>query len=180
MRRPADVLVEGLGGTSGRHNTSEKVALDVKVINALGTDHYSDTSQGPLVAAEAYREKSLALNQTAERCRVQGIVYEPLVFTSQGGCEKHAEGIIAQIAEATARAEDLEAAAVKADIFEQISACLARHTARAISRRSPRRPQATFNSILRALRDTSDANDEGEDEDMVVCAPAATDIRLRA
>ena len=52
MRRPADVLVEGLGGTSGRHNTSEKVALDVKVINALGTDHYSDTSQGPLVAAE--------------------------------------------------------------------------------------------------------------------------------
>ena len=179
LRRPADVLVEGLP-SHGRNSASAKVALDIKVVNAIGADHSSDTCQGPLVAAEAYREKALATNQTADRCRAQGITYEPLVFTCQGGCERHAEGILTQIAEAVARAEDLEAASVKADILEQISSCLARHVARAISRRVPRRPGLTFNAIQRAMRDATDI-----DEDMlevepgaIYGSPAARDIRL--
>eukprot|EP00973_Karenia_brevis_P039155 5408177-Karenia_brevis.AAC.1 len=39
MRRPADVLVEGLGQASGLSaGVNVRVALDVKVINALGAD----------------------------------------------------------------------------------------------------------------------------------------------
>ena len=182
MRRPADVLVEGLAQGS-RGNSSMKFALDIKVINALGAAHLDDTAQGPLVAAEAYREKALVTNQTAERCKAQGIVYEPLVFTCQGGCEKRAEGIISQIADAIASAGDVEAATVKSDFLEQISACLARHTARAISRRIPKKAKLACNALTRYLRDAGDTPEDEEMHEGLVpaCGPApAQDIRLSA
>ena len=86
---------------------------------------------------------------------------------------------------ATMRAEglldDSDVAAMKADILEQISSCLVRHVARAISRRVPRRPGLTFNAIQRAMRDATDI-----DEDMlevepgtIYGSPAAQDVRLR-
>ena len=34
----------------------ERVALDVKVINALGANHFDETLQGSQVAASNYRE----------------------------------------------------------------------------------------------------------------------------
>jgi len=153
LRRPADILVEGIA--VGNSLRSCKVALDVKVINAIGANHLDHTRQGPLVAAEAYREHALALNHTAARCQAQGITYEPLVFTCQGGCERHAEGIVAQIAEAVARAEFVEAAAVKADMLEQISVCLARNNARAIAQRMPLKTQSGSHQLWRALRDAA-------------------------
>lgn len=52
MRRPADVLVEGLG-VGSREASSESVwlALDIKVINAVGADHFDATLLGSLNAA---------------------------------------------------------------------------------------------------------------------------------
>jgi len=65
LQRPADELVDGSFLASARN------AVDVEAINAqrlLAT---------PLKAAEAYREKALLHNQTAEGCQAQGSSYEP-------------------------------------------------------------------------------------------------------
>ncbi len=63
---------------------------------------------------------------------------EPLVFTTPGGCERHAEGILSTMADAVAREEGRERAAVKAELLEAISLSIARSVAKAIIRR--RRP----------------------------------------
>jgi hypothetical protein len=178
MRRPADVLVDG-SSLRGHGATIARIALDVKVINALGLDHLNETTSGPLKAAEAYREKALLHNQTAERCQAQGISYEPLVFTCQGGVERHAEKMISQIADAVAKAEETDACVVKADFLERIGICLARHTARSIFRRGPKQAQQQFHPIQRCLREAADADDAldaGTYGD--VGPPAYRDIRL--
>jgi hypothetical protein len=144
LRRPADVLIEGALRGARDCGPVERVALDVKVINALGHDHYDLTREHPLAAAEEYRRKACALNNTASLCAVQGIAYEPLVFTAQGGIEKHAEAILSQLAELVADVESREVGDVKAEFLERISFTLARHTANAVLRRQGRAaPHAT-------------------------------------
>ena len=136
------------------------MALDVKVINALGAGHFDETLGGPLKAAEAYRAQAMEHQQTAQRCEAQGIRFEPLVFTAQGGCESHAESILSQIADAVAKQEDLDAGVVKADMLERISFSLARSCATTITRRASR---ATYScAARRRLEDLSMADvDEG-------------------
>ena len=55
MRRPADVLVNDPG------NRIEKVALDVKVINALGAGHMEKSMRSSLEAADAYRLEAMGI-----------------------------------------------------------------------------------------------------------------------
>jgi hypothetical protein len=138
LRRPADVMVE----LPGRGVQSHRVALDIKVINALGPDHVQRTQSGPLAAADAYREKAIQHLQTGERCAAKGIRYEPLVFTAQGGCAGHAESLLMQIASAVARAEDGDVATIKAQMLEEISMSIARSVARAVRRRAQTAPSA--------------------------------------
>ena len=83
--------------------SAERIALDIKIVNALGANHFMETLEGPLVAATNYRTKSIEHLDTGTRCSARGIRYEPLVFTSQGGCEKRAEAILTQISEAVAK-----------------------------------------------------------------------------
>ena len=178
LRRPADVLVEGLA-SAGPGSAPMRVALDIKVINALGQDHIDDTMNDPLKAAEAYREKALLHNRTAERCQAQDIRYEPVVFTCQGGVEGHAESILSLVAQAVAKAEEVEAAVIKADMLERLSICLARHVARAIIRRTPWQVQAVPHPLQRCMREVGEAYEATASES--VCMPAAAhDIRLRA
>ena len=63
----------------------------------LPISRFDETLGGPLVAATAYREHAMAHLDTEARCSARGIRYEPLVFTTQGGCEAHAETVKAQI-----------------------------------------------------------------------------------
>ena len=63
-----------------------------------------------------------------------------MVFSAQGDCESHAEGILHQIAQAVADAEGISKSLVKAEVMEQLPISLARSAARAIVRR--RRPAA--------------------------------------
>ena len=64
------------------------------------------------------------------------------VFTDQGGCEKHAEAIISQIADSVAQAECRDKGKVKAEMLETISMSIARSVAKAVMRRQPRPRQA--------------------------------------
>ena len=137
--RPADVMVEGLG-PAGRG--VERLALDIKVINSLGAGHYADTLDGPLAAAGEYRDAASARDNVRARCAEKGVRYEPLVFTAQGGCEKHAEAIISQIADSVAQAQCRDKGKVKAEMLETISMSIARSVAKAVIRRQPRRLQA--------------------------------------
>jgi hypothetical protein len=133
--RPADVMIDAFDATNrGR----ERLALDIKVINALGPGHYQDTLDGPLVAAAKYREESCNRANVRTRCAAKGVRYEPLVFTTQGGCEKHAEAILSQIADKVAQAECRDPGKVKAEIFQAICMSIMRSVAKAIARRQPR------------------------------------------
>ena len=143
LSRPADVMVDGLGSAI---RSVERLALDIKVINSLGVGHYADTLEGPLVAAGKYRDAASARDNVRAKCAEKGVCYEPLVFTAQGGCEKHAEAIISQIADNVAQAECRDKGKVKAEMLETISMSIARSVAKAVIRRQPKRPQAPSNS----------------------------------
>ena len=82
LARPADVMIDDLDAARRGH---ERVALDIKVINALGAGHYQDTLEGPPVAAVRYREEACARGDVRARCAARGVRYEPLVFTTHGG-----------------------------------------------------------------------------------------------
>ena len=136
LSRAADVLVDGL---ASRASMPGRVALDIKVINALGPSHFNLTLGGPLAAASTYRDHAIAHKDTGARCAARGIRYEPLVFTTQGGCEGHAEAIIAQIADAIAKCEDRSSGDIKAEILQKLLLSIARSVARAVARRKKRR-----------------------------------------
>ena len=129
-------------GTSGRG--MQRVALDIKIINALGAGHYQDSLEGPLVAAAKYRDTARQRGNVYQRCAEKGVRYEPLVFTAQGGIENHAEAIISQIADNVAKAECRDPGRVKAEMLETISFSIARSVAKSILRRRQRPRAATI------------------------------------
>ena len=132
MARPADVFVPNFGQAS----SGTRVALDVKVINALGQNHYLETLDGPMVAAENYRETAALRGDVRVRCLARGIRYEPVVFTTQGGCDKHSEALLSQIADVVARTESREPGVVKAELLQLISMSIMKSVANAVIRRS--------------------------------------------
>ena len=103
LRRPADLLVNGIGN---RNRNVLKSAIDVRVINALGPTHLDVTTGDGLAAAKSYRQQQIEHLRTGELCAAQDISYQPMVFTAQGGCERHAEALISQIAKAVAKCEN--------------------------------------------------------------------------
>ena len=112
MRRPADVLVAAPVASGG--NALIELALDVKIINALGPDHIQDTMSYSTRCLQTYREHAIQLSQTGDRCRAHGVVYEQIVFSCQGGCERHAEAFVSRPASGIARAEGISAMVAKA------------------------------------------------------------------
>ena len=132
-------------------------------LSSLGPGHYDATLADPLKAAEAYREQACLHQRTAELCAAQGIKYEPMVFTCQGGCEGHAEAILSQIATSVAKVEGAAAATVKAELLEEISLCIRRSVARAVARRAPAARRGKICAIRRALEEAAADCMESED-----------------
>ena len=157
--RPADIMIDG---STAATTVPERLALDVKVINSLGQGHFQDTLQGPLVAAEKYRDASTVRNNVRARCAAKGVRYEPLVFTTQGACERRAEAIISQIADKVAQVEGRDPAKVKAELFESLSMSIARSVAKAVVRRRPR-PRLQMCSQTGTLVDELECLHESED-----------------
>ena len=79
LRQPVEVLVDNLSGGL------DKMALDVKTINALGQSHFSESLVGSLEAADAYRTQAMEFQDTAARCAQRGVRFEPMVFTCPCG-----------------------------------------------------------------------------------------------
>ena len=164
-------------GAPGSSPTA-RIAIDVKVINALGAGHITATCGETLGAAEAYHDKALNHQQTAARCAVQGITYAPAVFTVQGGIAKKAEAIMHQIAEKIAMREHRSEPEVFQEMVERVSATLARHGAKATLRRSsgrvacrPAGSNEWSESLWRAAcRDSAEAGAEGPDDEDAECA----------
>ncbi len=75
------------------------------MINAVGPEHRDATRADPVQALTAYRRKALSLQNTARLCADQGIMYEPLVFSAQGGVEPKAETILTRLAALVAAEE---------------------------------------------------------------------------
>ena len=170
LRRPADVLIEGVmrvGPAAASVSPIERTALDIKVINALGVDHRAKTVEDPISPMDAYHEKALKLEDTAARCAAQGITYVPMVFTIQGGVGRHAEAILHQLANRIAPLEQKTASNIFGEITADISRRLATHAARSILRRSGKRVtemhHTQYGSPWRALLEAADV-DEDESE----------------
>ena len=163
LRRPADVLVDSLSSGARQQQQQRpqeapnQVALDIKVINALGQGHYEKTLNGPHAAAVAYRQHQQQHQNTGAQCAAVGICYEPLVFTAQGACEPHAEAILNQIVQAVADTEAAPKAHVKSELMEKISLSIARSVARAVARRAPPKPLGPPGSVFRILAECGGA-----------------------
>ena len=143
LRRPADVMIEELlmpGGSNNRtgRGPMTRTALDIKVINALGTRHIEATRRGPTMAAEDYHDVAMNLNNTAAACEAVGVTYAPLVFTAQGGMAARAEAVCQQIACRIAASTGGSQAEAFAEMADEISTSLALQAARARARRSRR------------------------------------------
>ena len=137
--RPADVLIEGaVNGQASQPGASllDRLALDVKVINAVGASHASATAEDPLAAMATYHDQALAHQQTAALCQAQGITYVPLVFSVQSGMAKRAEAVLHQLAAKVAEVEGQAAHEAFGEIADTIFSSLARHGARATVRRA--------------------------------------------
>ena len=59
-----------------------------------------------------------------------------MVFTTQGGCDKHSEALLSQIADLVARTESREPGVVKAELLQLISMSIMKSVANAVIRRS--------------------------------------------
>ena len=133
--------------------STENVSKSIShaVWTALGLDHFDLTLQSSQGALVAYREHQMAHLNTFAQCAARGIQYEPMVFSAQGGCESHAEGIIHQLARAIADAEGISKASAKSEIMEDIAISLARSAASAVIRRRPPRPDFPLAGIRRIV-----------------------------
>ena len=165
LRRPADVLIDWAANptrAAGPAVLFERVALDIKVINALGAGHADPFENDPHAAMDRYHQHACSLQDTARRCQQQGITYMPVVFTAQGGIGRHAEHAIGRIAAVIAANRGSDAPSEKARIFERISGSLARSAARAIARRSPHARTTTCPAAA-ALWSASSCKADGAD-----------------
>jgi hypothetical protein len=171
-RRPADVLIESSDPrASAGPLAADRLAIDVKVINALGPSHFDATLRGPCAAAAAYYHWACAHEQTAARCEAQGISYLPTVFTVQGGFEPRAEALLHQLAAEVASNEGMDEQRAYAEIADEISAILVRAGARATVRRaaqpadhSRREAAAAALAMMARLTATGAAAEEDDDE----------------
>ena len=142
LRRPADVLIDRTGSAASGEREWDRIALDVKVINALGSSHFDASISDGLAAAESYRQEQIDHLNTGALCAAQNVSYQPLVFTCQGGCERHAEAILSRIASAVAECESVSTMEIKADLMQEISLSLVRSASKAVERRRPRHQAA--------------------------------------
>ena len=139
--RPADVLVvpqlalATVLPDGSRRVATERVCFDFAVINALGSSHWAETASGSGGAAEAYDCQKRRRNDTAARCRDQGLTFCPVVFEQQGGRSKAADSAIRSIAEAIGAREGVEASTVRRSFEQRLAVTLARCGADMIARR---------------------------------------------
>ena len=161
LRRPADVLIDSAASSRPfalGNGVMEKLALDIKVINALGNDHADPLSTDPWAAMNNYEEVACLHQETERRCAQQGITYVAMVFTAQGGVGRRAEGIIGRIAALVAERNGTKAWEEKTLFIQSVSRELARRAVRSFKRRQKRVSQVVASNEALSLWDAARRN----------------------
>ena len=115
LRRPVDVMIEG---DMYADRCTQPKALDMKIDNAIGVSHFVNTLEGSLVVAQKYRE--IACDHCKHEAVAQNgwmVRYEPLVFTVQDSCKRHAEALLNNIADVISTVNGRVCSAIKANIL---------------------------------------------------------------
>ena len=88
-----------------------------------------------LGAAEDYVGIKCGRQNTEERCRNAGVVFQPMIFESLGGVSKEAELVIKSINKAVAENTDTSETEVATHFWQRLSIDIQRSGHRAFSRR---------------------------------------------
>ena len=143
---------------------TERVCLDIAVVNALGQGHWGETAAGGGRPCELYAESKLRRNNAESRCADHGLALRPMVFEQQGAMTKIAATTNAGIARAVAGRE----VRLEADVRSQfrfrlavvIVRCVAARVARRVCRRAADRPPWATIAMTVANAGAEDAPDE--------------------
>jgi hypothetical protein len=130
--RAQDVWVGAAGGAA-----AGRVALDVGIVCPQATFHL-DTAQERVGAAEAYTRTKCDRAQMGERCRVAGVVFQPMIFESLGGVSIEAERVMKSLNRMVAENQDTPYGEVATRFWQRLSIDLQRAGHRAFSRRVAR------------------------------------------
>ena len=130
--RAQDVRVDAAEGAAvGR------VALDVGIVCPQAGVHL-DSAQVGLGAAETYSRTKCDRAQMAERCRVAGVVFQPMIFESLGGVSVEAERVIKSLNRMVAENQDTPYGEVATRFWQRVSMDIQRAGHRAFARRAAR------------------------------------------
>ena len=137
LERPADVLLcRGQDiriGVAGRGDG--RVALDVVVVCPQAASHLASAVGERLGAAEEYVRTKCGRQQTEERCRREGVVFQPMIFESLGGVSGEAERVIKSLNKAVAENTDTSESEVATLFWQRLAIDIQRSAHRAFTRR---------------------------------------------
>ena len=142
LRRPADVLVH-LARTGGEGDTTidafaatEKVAVDVKVVNACGRSHaWTAGAPNPHRNLTEYETRAGRLKDTAAVCAAHGVRYYAAAFSAQGGRSPAADALLHNLARLIELHNGTPAHKTHQAVVERISSILQIAGSRARARR---------------------------------------------
>ena len=158
QRRPADVLLTLSSWPGSVGDAFAKVAIDFAIINAMGPSHLAATLEGSgTAAASAYADRKRTLNNTAARCRENGVLFLPVVFTAQGGLEPGAAKTLEVIHRAASAHSGKSLPETRLQFSETVSISIVRANARASRRRDPDGPANAGTAAGRHIRRAADA-----------------------
>jgi hypothetical protein len=123
LERPADVLLcrgqDIRVGVAARGDG--RVALDVGVVCPQAPSHLVSAVAEALGAAEEYVRTKCGRQNTEERCRNAGVVFQPMIFESLGGVSKEAELVIKSINKAVAENTDTSETEVATHFWQRLA-----------------------------------------------------------
>lgn len=139
LERPADVLLcrgqDIRVGVAARGDG--RVALDVGIVCPQAASHLNSAIVERLGAAEEYVRTKCGRENTEERCRRAGVVFQPMIFESLGGVSGEAVGVIKSLNKAVAENTDASQSEVATLFWQRLSIDLQRSAHRAFARRLP-------------------------------------------
>jgi len=111
------------------------VALDVGIVCPQAPSHLASAVVEQLGAAEEYVRTKCGRENTEERCRNAGVVFQPMIFESLGGVSKEAERVIQSLNKAVAENTDTSESEVATMFWQRLSIDIQRSGHRALARR---------------------------------------------
>ena len=126
-RRPADIFLPSFNGVPA--------ALDLAITAPQRQDIVALAGATSLAAATSCAATKASHLNTATLCAQQGVHFMPVVAESTGAWEPEASKLLLQLSPSTAAQAGEDAAALHADLLQELSVVIRSHRARAVLRR---------------------------------------------